>query len=182
MNRFRLLIPISFLIVSCSNPKDDYQTLLNKISEQEQTISQSYDFDFKIESSESNVKLADQFIAKNTEGEFHKLAVDLRSVWVEKTSGFRYEKEQFYSDFKNRIGEEVKADVLSKHPISNIKEMKSDKLSITKEGDKLIANCVFRTRLRGLFLNTEVFETRTEAVAEISLKSKEFKVVKIKTE
>lgn len=168
--------------MSCSNPKDEYETLVKSISEQETVISQSFDYEFKISTSQSVVSSIDAFMKKQPDGEFNKLADSLRTIWVEKVSESIYAKQQAYQNFKDEIANSIRASILKLHPASTVKELKSTNLHVKIEGENLIGEGTFQSKLKGPLLTTTIYKIKTEVAATKSLKTNQTSITEMKSE
>jgi len=168
--------------MSCSNPKDEYETLVKSISEQESVISQSFDYEFKISTSQSVVSSIDAFMKKQPDGEFNKLADSLRTVWVEKVSESIYTKQHAYQNFKDEIANAVRASVLKLHPASTVEELKSTNLHVKIEAENLIGEGTFQSKLKGPLLTTAIYKIKTEVAATKSLKTNQTSITEMKSE
>jgi len=166
------ILLIALLLVSCSNPRADYEEVQKLQDAAEQVLQRSPDYDVRIKSCDDAISALQRFLDKHKEGEWTDVARNALASWQARKSNFEREinslMEQLSSQLRERAIEEAK----KVHPASNIENLNLENRARRKEGYNILLNDTYSIRMRGAILGTHIFKLTVRVSGSIAMDSK----------
>ena len=180
MKKYFLLF-IVLIINGCSSEKEDFVELQNELSLIENTIEQSYDYEFRISSSDVALEKIEKFLKSHNGSEYNKLGAGLKTIWEEKNQKYLKEKVEIESLFFKKLGNMLRKEAFRIHPASKIEAITEETITTKKDNLKLHSIGKYSVRMKGAFLGIHVFKIEIKYEAEMDIVNKSFNVISLES-
>ena len=161
-----------FLIISCSNPKADYDEVQQILNTSEKTIQQSFDYEIRIKACDDAIASLNKFIQKHKEGEWSNVAKNSLNAWESQRTSFQQEltdlSNELYAQLKDKAIEESKR----VHSFSNIENIALENRNQSKIGSFVKVTDVYSVRMRGAIIGNNIFKLLVTVSGRIGMESK----------
>jgi hypothetical protein len=180
MRSLVILFCVPLLIVACSNSKKEYESLQLVQQSATATISNTYDYDIKIEACENTIQAIQKFTVNHKKGQWFQLASTDLKAWSDKKDTFVQEKAQTLNTLYKASEEAAKKAAGDYHHFCNIEELSIVTRNESKNGKYISISDNYAIRMRGTILGINIFKINVYIEANIDLESKDVTIVSSK--
>jgi len=168
----RLFLLAVLLLLSCANPKADYEEVQKIQTAAEQVVSTSADYDVRINECDNVIRALEGFLNKHKEGEWAATArADLGS-WQSRKAVLQNEINSLSAELSARLRLKAAEESTRKHPFSSLELIYREDQTRIKQGSNLLVKETYSVRLLTGLFGLRVLKLTTTVSGGIAMDSK----------
>ncbi|MBM4161323.1 MAG: hypothetical protein FJ217_09520 [Ignavibacteria bacterium] len=171
--RYFPLFPLAvLLLLSCANPKADYEEVRKIQAAAEQVIGISADYDVRISECDNVIRALEGLLNKHKEGEWAAAArADLGS-WQSRKAALQNEINSLIAELSGRLRLKAAEESRRKHPFSSLELIYLENQTRIKQGNNLLVKETYSVRLLTGLFGIRVMKLTTTVSGGVAMDSK----------